>query len=392
MQDPKEKLASIKNKYWDAVLNFLPGGFWLLWFVFISKGHSWLHLAARDTSIISLSMSIAITVQISRAFVGFLNIQHLPKWLPITQANNRLYAEAVLILLLLSLLLHFALPQDFDGKPLALSLLVIYMGVGLSLMALWIKRKVSEGETSTLKFAALFLSPIAAAIGLAFAMTQLLGLQKDTEGIKLLIISGLVPLVVATIRLMFKDERDRAKNTNGVICTQFAALPLIPISYFALKLCWPRQLDPNLVLVGLVILSWASRLFLPKQKKAWLIKEQLQILRWQLQKQNTDGLSAPALTPQSQREVAQAMQELATLKLISKDVRDYVDKADTYRELGHLECDLKNFPDAEKSYVNAIETYDDALELAPQDAVAKSNRAGVVESLSRVRLHLRNTG
>ena len=349
MQDPKERVAPTKNKYLDAAASLLPASFWLLWFVFISNDQSWLHLTPRDTSIITLSMSIALTVQMSRGFVGFLSIQHLPKWLPITQPNNRMYAEGVLMMLVLSLLGHFTLPEQFDSKPVTVPLLVIYTGVGLSLVALWIKRKFSEGETNSLKFMALFLSPLLAAFGLAFAMSQILSLQKDLEGLKLLMISAMVPILVATIRLTFKDEHDRAKNTSGVIWTQFAALPLIPISYFALKLCWPKQVDANLALFALLVLPTALRLFVPKRSKPWLIKEQFQILRWKLQKQMTDQQLPSELPPEFQRELAQARHELTTLKLTSKDVRDYVDKADTYRELGHLECDLKNFPDAERA-------------------------------------------
>jgi regulator of sirC expression with transglutaminase-like and TPR domain len=100
----------------------------------------------------------------------------------------------------------------------------------------------------------------------------------------------------------------------------------------------------------------------------------------------------PVLTQELEKDLCQARQELTTLKLVSKVPRDHLDKADTYRELGHLECDLRNYQDAEKSYVNAVDTYDDALQLAPEDPDAKTNRAGVLENLSSVRVHLRQKG
>ncbi|MBC7999196.1 MAG: hypothetical protein IAF58_14700 [Leptolyngbya sp.] len=383
MQNTKEQGTPAK-KIWDSVLDLLGVVAFPLFIILACWGDSLLHLTPGARSLMVLAMLIALTVQLSRGLLGFLNVPNIPTWLPICKLNSdRLLAECLLMMLVLWLLASISIHGDADFKPFYGPICIIDLSLGLALAALGIKRMWSGGDIASLKFAAIFLAPMTMAAGLAFGMYQMLHLRGYLD-VALLAISALIPLIVAAIRRSIKDERDWLKNIYGVIWTQVAALPLVPVSFFLLKLCWPKQIDGTVLMIGLLVLPVVLGL-LPKRnkKKPWMIKEKLQILRWQIHKQK-DGQPG-TLTPELEQELLQVRQELAALNLVSNDFRDHVDKADTYRELGHVECGLHNYQEAEKNFVNAVETYDDALRLAPNDTVAKSNRAGVIVKLGALR-------
>lgn len=376
-------------KFYDKAVGQLPTYFWLAWVLFLSFGESWLHISARDNTIVSDALVVAIGIQLFRGFLGFLRIPQLPKWLPIRALNDRrIYIEIVIVMSITWVLGHFALPPQIDIKRLSGPILVIYLCLCVSVGALWIRQQVLSGEAAALKFLVTYMAPFAAAATIAVTMYWILGLQKDHAAIKILSISALTPMIAAMIQLFCRDQRDRGKNTKTVINTQFAALPLIPISFFIIKAIWPKNIDANLLIIPLILVPIILSLLNLRRKTPWLIKEKLQILRWQLHRSKTGNHPDSELPADFDQRLAQARQELADLELNSKDARDFVDKGDSYRELGHLEYDMKDFMAAEKNYVNAIEAYDDALALAPDNDAAKSQKAETLQNLSHVRWQL----
>lgn len=100
-------------------------------------------------------------------------------------------------------------------------------------------------------------------------------------------------------------------------------------------------------------------------------------MRWNLENHQRNSFEA---------DLAEITEEFATLNMVSRDARDHIDKGDAYRELAYLHCDQNNVREADEAYANAVTAYNDALRLAPEDAMAKDHKSGVLENISKMRL------
>lgn len=250
------------------------------------------------------------------------------------------------------------------------------------------------------KYLLIYLSPMCAAIGIAIAMGYLLHLREQKD-ICILGISALLPVLFSISTRLFKDERDLVKNFKLIVKMQYAALPLVPITFFLLQHFIPKQLSAqdlvynlNIFLYGILACLFIRKVLKPREP--WRIKLSLQLLKSELLKQKKN-IGAPygrpdsySLTPGLKVQLLKLNKEIARLyKLPLKKAADYKDKAGVYLELGHIAFLTQEYQDAEKNYVNALEAHNDAKELEPGDAPQETDeKAELLRYLELVRGYL----
>lgn len=184
--------------------------------------------------------------------------------------------------------------------------------------------------------------------------------------------------------LFFKDRRDRGKNTIAVIWTQILALPAVPLCFFALRAFWPQQISvmlfPVILLAPVMLVMVPVHLF--GRKRAWLVKEKLEILK---QEMTVDSDPSRSKTQDRESRMAEIRRELAENRLNLKTANDHIDRGDAFWKLGDLYSELSKLDDAEESYDCAVNSYNDALQIDPDNRTAIANKFKMVEAVSELK-------
>ena len=208
-------------------------------------------------------------------------------------------------------------------------------------------------------FAFVFISPWLSSAAIAMAMYWLLKLSTERD-LLFLLISAMVPTVIAVFVCAVKDERDRVKNTATVVRTQFMALVLVPVVFLVLHQWLPASVNPGTLILGAMVLIGAVN-FLPTRQKPWLLKERFQIARTKV---NAAGL----IDDDVLADIKAAESQLPKLAAKCTDVLDQLDVADAYAELALLHAGLHRYDEAHAASSTAIEKYDALLARNPLDA------------------------
>jgi hypothetical protein len=365
------------------VINILAGTGVLLYITLFCGNY----LAPQDDLLKRLAMSITMLLQVVRGLLFQLNLKIVPTWAVLTKWDRRLIADTTVLFLAVWCVLEITMRNSVTGKtdlPIIALLLDVAMVLGAWLTVLNLKKSTGGlgiPLLATLVFMAVFLAPPFLAAGLAYGLYHYLHVQGQRD-VEILVVSATAPLLIAVVRLMFEDKRDRSKNTMTVIWTQVMTLPAVPICFFILKAYWPEQISamwlPAIILVLITIPSLFSR-----RTRPWLVKEKIEILEREL---SNKIASVPRHSQEEvQSKVAEIRQELATAFLQLKKPEDHIDRGDAFQKLGDLELELSGFERAETNYNEAIHAYNRALEMDPNNQPAIAHKFKTVESLGELK-------
>ncbi len=324
----------------------------------------------------SLAVLGAAILQTARGLAYCLQFEFVPKWFLLKRFDRKSAADSTVVFLLLFGVFSLALENRFDAYSehsrqikSVLATIAVFLFVWLSVLAAR-RSKVPSSIFPALVFA--ILAPCAAICGVHY-MTSAYFHVVDAHDVGVLIASSFIAVLVSFSLIVFFDKRDVSKNLGRVIINQLVALPAIPLCYMVLQLVLPKNVNPFVVVVGLVICLVGPLAYWRTRRRPWRIKAKVDELVWSAPTRNLLELQAG---------IKNVLEELLSEKLILKDALDHNDRADCYRLLGELQTNLMQFYDAEKNYRAAIDCYNDALRLEPDNQIAISNKFKTVEAIS----------
>jgi len=375
---------------WHNTLTNVLAATGLILYLFLQCSRSLIHFARIDDIIIGLTYSITMTFQIIRGLLFYINAK-LPQWFLLSRFDKRLAADTTVLYLLVLALLeffcrHLIASHEKIVTIVASELLALYFFLGATLFIISLKRSTSSigmALAATLIFMFIFLSPLLVVAAMLYSLYHFMHLTSTRE-IESLSVSALIPLLVAVLILAFNDKRNRSKNTQNVIITQFCAIPFVPLCFFAMRAFWPENLSPMVlplaIMAPLLLVNIPRRIF--GKTEPWLVKEKLEILQ---QEMALDQQIASSANQSRAEQLATIRQELTGNKLILKKAADHLDRADAFMKLGQLQERLENFSDAELSYNDAVASYNQVLLFEPDHTEIVGRKFKTVEAISQLR-------
>jgi tetratricopeptide (TPR) repeat protein len=130
-----------------------------------------------------------------------------------------------------------------------------------------------------------------------------------------------------------------------------------------------------LILVIIIFLIMVPVLYMTTRRKAWRVKEKVEELTLAAPRSNL-------LTVQAK--IKRILVDLSPERLTLRSAADHIDRADAFWKLGDLQMELMQFVDSESCYRAAIDAYNDALKLEPNNRIAISNKFNTVECLNQL--------
>ncbi len=380
-------MSAENNKYAAVLVDVLAGLGMALYFALQLVDVSVHFLPKTDSILKDLAFSAMMVTQILRGLLWHLDIKLKPSWLLLSKMDKRMAADTTVVFLLWWLFLEVALhsqPQLKEFSKLALTALsIIQLVFGAWLMVLSFKKISLNTGTSVIIILigmAIFLAPLWLVADIGFSIYKFSHFN-DQRDLECLITAAIVPLFASVLILSLNDQRDRAKNTLGVIKSQLFALPFYPLCFLGLRYFWPENVSLSYFQIALCLLL--VPLFLcPRGKRAWLIKEKVEILQQSVSLKRAVTQVVPG---QFDDELRQIHKELADKKLILKIDLDHLDRADALKKLAELEENLEKSSDAEQTYEECIKSYNRVLELNPSNQAAIGSKFKAVEAHSELR-------
>lgn len=367
------------------LVNFLAGLGAVLYILLQCAGPC-LNLPPVDLTLKNLAFSLLVLIQVMRGLAWHLGFTRLPQWLLLSKMDRRFGADCTVVFLVLMLVLELTCRSHLDPNITAIDPHIVYplvaVQVVLGIWLLVLSFKASFGKSpvglaAVGIFSLIFLSPIFLAGGLAFGLAKYFDLRAQRE-LETLTVAAIMPLMISVGLLAYRDKRDRGKNTLGVIITQFAALPAIPLFYLILKNFWPANISVMLCPVAGLVLLTIPRL-LERRIRPWLVKERAEALLAQLSREQALAASPG---PEIEADLAGIVADLVPARLRLKVAEDHVDRADALWKLGEAQVLLGRYEAAENAYHEAVHAYNKAIELEPGNHRAQTNKFKTVEALS----------
>jgi|GEM_PF-6980920 len=355
-------------------------------------GGPFLKVTPVDLTLKNMAFSLMTLIQIVRGLAWQLKWP-IPDWLLLKKMDRRFGADSTVVFICLFVILELTCRAHLDPSTevmdphIAYPLIAVELVLGLWLCCL----TMPKGSAITVGGSALagtvllivammvFCLPIFCAAGVAYGTYRFFDLHGQRE-IESLAAAAIVPFLAAAVVLALKDKRDRLKNTTGVIVTQFVALPAIPLVYLLIKSFWPANISPMLFPVAIMIIIALPRL-LARRTSPWLVKERVMTLEAQF---TLDKELARSPGTEIEAELADIAYSLKESRLKLKCAADQVDRADALWKLGDLNVILARYDMAETNYQEAIIVYNKAMEMEPENRLARANKFKTVDALSYV--------